>query len=199
MANGQSSWKWDAAHVIIVLAFLVGFGWSLSSFIAAQLATGQPFNPATLVPLILVAANQVWAFFKSPPSNPADALQEGESATGSGGPTLRPRGFGEFRLLALLAFGAMMVPLWALLYGCTPTARQQAANTIAPAVSCVEQVTVDLLDGDTPAQILAALATAMPSCVQTIDDIDTIALGSKRVQDAHPVGYLEARTRRGLP
>ena|ERR1700722_270604 len=80
-----TKWKWDYQHIIILAAFAVGLAWKVATLIA-----GQPLTVANEMPAIILAVTAILAFFKSPPSNPADALEQGE---GGGGITQvgRPR------------------------------------------------------------------------------------------------------------
>ena len=90
----MSSWKFDAQHVMIVVAFLVGASWA-----GYNALSGQSVSVATVMPLALLMASHVFAFFKNPPTSPDQALSEGEGVAGKPG----QRGFARMQAVLLVS------------------------------------------------------------------------------------------------
>lgn len=102
------NWNWK--HGLIAAAFVVGVLWSGGAAIAA-LPAGQSAAAvlAALAPIALLGISHIVAFFKSPPSDPVTALQEGEQALGGASAAAKAASRGLARLGVLLAFAAIGV------------------------------------------------------------------------------------------
>lgn len=176
----KTPWKWDAQHVLIGLAFLVGVAWAVFTAFG-----GQPVNAKTLMafaPVAMLIVSHVFAFWKSPPNNPADALAQGENATKAG--------FASLKLLALLGVVAAIVGLVLVLEACTnpPTPKQvetdagEVVNTIVKGVKngeSAEQIEADvgrLVCSDFNPD--ASPATWCTDVVSLVDEGITVAIDS---------------------
>jgi hypothetical protein len=107
----QPQWKWDWQHVVILLAFAAGLAWSVLGYLMPLIQAGT-LSPMVILPLAIGVVSSVLAFFKNPPSNPSDALHDGEA-----GGLANKRGFVQLaELVAISVVGLVVVG--ALLVGC---------------------------------------------------------------------------------
>lgn len=99
--------NWDWHHTLILAAFVVGVLWAGGAAISA-LPAGQSAGAilAALAPVALLGISHIVAFFKSPPADPVQALQEGEQAlggaTGKSAAKGPQAGFGRVGLVSAL-------------------------------------------------------------------------------------------------
>jgi hypothetical protein len=103
---------WDAKHWAILAMFVAGFGWAIWAAVAALPAVTAASVLGALAPLVLLSVSHWMAFFKSPPTDPVQAFQQGEQAGGgASGSKAGQRGIA--RVGVLLTFAAIGVVVFA--------------------------------------------------------------------------------------
>lgn len=188
----NTTWKWDASHVFILLGLLLGFSWGGYNAVEA-LAAANNLNAGTVFPLAMAVATAFWGFWKTPPQSLAAAIQAGEAVLGGG--TAQKRGFARLTLLLTIVGLGVAVLVGRALAACTPAQTNAIATVIPPATSCLSTVASLAIQGDSIDQILASLPTG---CELTAEDIISYLLGSARAEVQATSAYREAKARRGL-
>jgi hypothetical protein len=99
--------KCDWQHGVIGAVFLLTAGYSIVNFFSQKTINLQLLLASS--PVLILAVNNVLAFFKNPPSDPATAAQDGEQILGSG--DAKKRGFIKLRLAGMLAILGILAML----------------------------------------------------------------------------------------
>lgn len=154
----NSTWKWDWQHIVIVIAFLAGLAWSTLGVLMPLIAAGH-LTLTSIVPMLLVVVPAVFGFFKNPPSNPEQALQEGEAAAAGQG-IQGKRGFAQVKVLFALSMAGILV----LAAGCTKSQWDQLVQTVK----------TDLENGALLSSLEAVVASLFPQFASDASVIDSI-------------------------
>jgi hypothetical protein len=92
-----ANWKFDAQHILLILAFVVGVAWATVNWFSGKPLDSQTFM--AFLPVAFLGITNILSFLKSSPADVGAAAAAGQSVLGN----QAKRGFSPVGLLAALA------------------------------------------------------------------------------------------------